>query len=119
MTLKASKYIFLLRVGLSPLRHQKKCHNFKDILSDICPCEMSVETIEHFLIYCDLYTGVRINMFYVVIPILEANDLDLPNDGSLVKFLLYGHETLSAEQNTAVLTATVNYIHKSTRFDPC
>ena len=70
---------------------------------------------EHFLIYC----GVRIKIFQVINPILQCNDLNLPNDGSLVKFLLYGHETLSAELNTAVLTATVNYIHKSTRFDPC
>ena len=52
---------------------------FKDTLSDICPCEMSIETTEHFLI----------------------------------------QESLSSELNTAILTATVNYIHKSTRFDPC
>ena len=80
---------------------------------------MSIETTEHFLIYCDLYAGVRIEMFQVINPILQCNDLNLLNDGSLVKFLLYGHETLSAELNTAVLTVTVNYIHKSTRFDPC
>ena len=58
-------------------------------------------------------------MFQVINPILHCNDFNLPNDASLVNFLLYGHETLSAEVNTAVLTAIVNYIHKSTRFDPC
>ena len=58
-------------------------------------------------------------MFQVINPILQCNDLNLPNASSHVKFLLYGHETLSAELNTAVLTATVNYIQKSTRFDPC
>ena len=57
-------------------------------------------------------------MFQVLNPILLCNDLKLWNDGSLVNFLLYGHETLSAELNTTVITATVNYIHKSTRFDP-
>ena len=111
---KGIKRLFQLRVGLSPLRHKKR-HNFKDTLSDICPCDTTI----HFLIYCDLYPGVRIKMFQVINPILQCNDLNLLNDGSLVNFLLYGHETLSTKLNTAVLTATVNYIHKSTRFDPC
>ena len=48
---KGMQRLFLLRVGLSPLRHHKKRHNFKDTRSDICPCEMSIETNEHFLIY--------------------------------------------------------------------
>ena len=56
-------------------------------------------------------------MFQVLNPILESNDPNLPNARSLVNFLLYGDDTLSVELNTAVLTSTVNYIHKSTRFD--
>ena len=47
-------------------------------------------------------------MFQVINPILQCNDLNLPNDGSLVNFPLYGHETLSAELNTAGLTACDN-----------
>ena len=41
---KGMKRLFQLRVGKPTLRHHKKCHNFKDTLSDICPCEMSIET---------------------------------------------------------------------------
>ena len=78
---------------------------------------MSVETTEHFLIYCNLYTEVRVNLLQVINPILETKNLDLPNNGSLVHFLLYGHANLSAELNTAVLTATITYIHRSDRFD--
>ena len=85
---KGMKRLFQLSVGLSPLRDHKKRHNFKDALSDICPCEMSIETTGHFLIYCDLYAGVRIKMFQLINPILQCNDLNLPNDGSLVNFLL-------------------------------
>ena len=48
---KDMKRLFHLRVGSSPLRDHKKRHNFKDVLSDICPREMSIETTEHFLIY--------------------------------------------------------------------
>ena len=106
------KRLFQSRVGLSPLRH----HNFKDIPCDTCLGEMSIETTEHFLIYCDLYSGVRFVMFQVINPILDVN---LPNARSIVNILLSGHGTLSVEPNTAVLIATVNCIHKSTRFDHC
>ena len=37
----------------------------------------------------------------------------------LSNFYFTDIKPLSAEQNTAVLTATVNYIHKCTRFNPC
>ena len=37
---------------------------------------MSVETIEHFLIYCNLYNEVRVNLFQVINPILETKHLD-------------------------------------------
>ena len=47
---KGMKKLFQLRVGLSPLRHHKKRHNFKDTLSDICPCEMSIETTDSNLL---------------------------------------------------------------------
>ena len=46
-------------ISVTSWLNHKKRHNFKDMRSDICPCEMSIETTEHFLVYCDLYTGVR------------------------------------------------------------
>ena len=114
---EGTKRLFQLRVGLSPLRYHKKRHNFKDSPSDTCICGMSVETAEHFLIYCNLYNEVRVNLFQVINPILETKHLELPKHGSLVHFLLYGHANLSVELNTAVLTATITYIHRSARFD--
>ena len=56
-------------------------------------------------------------MFEVINPIVLSNNLRLPNDNLFVKFLLYGHDTLSVGDNTAVLKATLRYIHESTRFD--
>ena len=114
---KGMKRLFQLRVGLSPLRHHKKRHNFKDTPCDTCACEMSIETTEHFLLHCKLFTVERKNMFRVINPILESNGLHLRNDDMLVILLLYGHDTLSVVDNTAVLTASLNYFHKSTRFD--
>ena len=113
---KNMKRLFQLRVDLSPLIHHKKRHNFKDTMSHICRCEMSIETTEHFLVYCDFYAEAKNNMFLPINPLLESNHLSFHNDVLLDKFLLYGHETL-VEDNTAVLTATLNYIDKSARFD--
>ena len=56
-------------------------------------------------------------MILAINSLLESNHLSLPNDVLLVKFLFYGHETLSVEDSIAVLTATLNYMDKSARFD--
>ena len=42
------KWIFQLRVGLSPLKAHKKNHNFEDDLDDICICSLDAETSSHF-----------------------------------------------------------------------
>ena len=77
---------------------------------------MSAETTAH-LCYCKLYTEIRLSMLLIINPILAWNDLHLPNDDMLVKFLLYGHESLSFHVNKAVINATLKYIHQSSRFD--
>ena len=69
---EGTKRLFQLRVGLSPLRYHKKRHNFKDCPSDTCICGMSVETTEHFLIYCNLYNEVRVNLFQVINPYIRV-----------------------------------------------
>ena len=56
---------------------------------------------------------MRNNLFLAINPpLLEANGLSLPNDNLLIQFLLYDDETFSVEENTAVLTATLDYIDK-------
>ena len=114
---KSMKRLFQLRVGLSPLRHHKKRRNFRDTPTDTCRCQMSAETTAHFLVYCNPFTEARDHMFQAINPILESKGLILPCDDMIVNFLLYGHDTLSAEDNSAVLTATLKYIHESTRFE--
>ena len=56
-------------------------------------------------------------MFQLVNIIIESKRLRLPNDELLAKFLLYGHDTLNLDENKSVLTATVQYIHASNRFE--
>ena len=47
------KWIFQLRVGLSPLRSHKSAHKFDGTPSEICNCALNTaETTFHFLINC-------------------------------------------------------------------
>ena len=110
--------MFQLRVGLSPLRRHKMKKHFRDTPTDVCGCQLSAETTEHFLIHCSLFTEARNSMFRVINPILQLNGVHLLNDETLGKLLLYGSDTLTVEENKAVLSATLKFIHESTRFDP-
>ena len=111
----AIRRLFQLRVGLSPLKYHKR--GFKDNPSDMCSCELSAETTEHFLLHCTLHTEARKNMFQIVNPILETHELRLGNE-DLEQLLLYGSDILNVDVNKTVLTATLKFIKKSTRFDP-
>ena len=106
--------LFQLRVGLSPLRYHKR--GFQDTPSIMCSCNVSAETTQHFLLHCALYTVARNSLFQVVNPILAIHNLHLGND-DLRKFLLYGNDILTVEENKTVLTETLKFIKSSTRFD--
>ena len=100
---KCIKRLYQLRVA-----HHKMRNGFRDTPTDICRCLRSPETTEHYLIHCDLYTEPRIN--------LESHGLNLHGD-LLINLLLYGNNTLSYDENKAILTATLIFILKSTRFE--
>ena len=42
------RYLFQLRVSLSPLKGHKWCHNFIDTPSGICLCNQGIEDTSHF-----------------------------------------------------------------------
>ena len=88
-------------------------HDFRDTISDICHCQTHPETTDHFLLHCDRFIEARHDMFEVVNPILIKNNLRLPNNTQLVKLLL----NLCEADNISVISGTLNFIHKSTRFE--
>ena len=65
-----------MRVGLSPLRYHKKCHNFIDTPSDRCSCDRRPEDINHFLFSCPLYAACRLTLTTDVIKILQKYNLN-------------------------------------------
>ena len=109
------KWLFQLRLGLSPLRQHKKRHNFLDTPTDMCLCNTGAETTEHFLMKCPFYNLKRLTLAQNVIPLLTANNLALlQND---VQLYLYGHKDLSDEDNKKILLQTIHFIKTSNRFD--
>ena len=53
------RYLTQLRVGLSFLRCQKKCHNFIYTLSENCLCNNGIEDTSHFLFSCPFFAAQR------------------------------------------------------------
>ena len=104
------KWIFQLRVGLSPLKSHKKNHNFQDTPTDTCQCTMDAETTRHFLLKCPIYDEYRDDLHQTLNPILMANNMHNLNDNNLERLLLYGHEKFKLHENQSILKATIHFI---------
>ena len=107
-------YLFQLRVGLSPLREHKKRYNFADTPCDKCLCNIGVENTNHFLFQCPFYVTQRATLAASVILILLRNNLN--HLGNQERLYLYGHESMSDDDNKAILLATIRYIKDTNRF---
>ena len=113
----ATRWIFQLRVGLSPLKSHKKAHNFQDTPNDKCLCNFP-ETTLHFLLKCTIYNEFRPTLFQILDPIFLLNDMINLTDSEIVHILLYGHEKFNFYENRAILKATIKFIQETTRFSP-
>ena len=108
------KYLFQLRVGLSPLKCHKKKHNFIDTPNDWCECRSSPEDVSHFLFYCHLHALPRTDLCSTVSNVLAAKNLNhLINNDELY---LYGHESLNLIDNKTILLASIKFFKESNRF---
>ena len=101
------RYLFQLRVGLSPLRSHKRSHNFLDTPSEICLCK-------HFLLLCPIYANHRGTLSGAVNDILMEKDLPWPENE--IQIYLYGHSLLNDICNRNILSYTVKFIIDSNRF---
>ena len=112
---KDLRYLYQLRVGLSPLRAHKFRHNFRDTSNEICTCQSGIESTSHFLLYCPLFDDQREVLKDTVQPIIRV----LPNisdDTSMTTILLYGSKALNPTHNKEILNATLAYIQNTGRF---
>merc|ERR1712116_120827 len=81
------RYLYQLRVGLSPLKAHKRTHNFLDTPDDTCMCHSGVETTAHFLLHCPFFN--------------EFTQID--DDSTMSSSLMYGSKTLNPLQNKEIL----------------
>ena len=109
------KLLTRLRTNLSHLREHKFHHKFKDTPSSVCRCNVENETTKHYLLRCSFYIDLRKTLL-VNIDIIVGTMSNLPDD-DLVHLLLYGNNTLSIDDNSAVLRCTITFLKDSGRFD--
>ena len=103
-----TRYLYQLRVSLSPLRSHKNHHNFIDTPSDLCPCSQGVEDTNNFLFKCPFHATQRAALAANVIGILL--NYNISHLGNLVHLYLYGHESISNIDNKAILLSPIKYI---------
>ena len=108
------RFLYWLRLNLSPLRSHKFHYNFADTVSDTCSCENGVEDTEHFLLLCPLYAIEREYMLRHVNIILQ--NYELPGVNESYRFYLYGHHKLNVHDNKKILLATIKFIKDTKRF---
>ena len=108
------RYLFQLRVNLSPLRSNKMRHNFSDAPSEICECNLGVEDISHFLFECPFYAVQRVTLAVNVIDILQRKNLN--HLGNQAELYLYGHPSLDLIDNRQILLSTIKYVKDTKRF---
>ena len=114
------RYLFQLRLGLSPLRSHKNSYGFADTPSNICLCKLGTEDTRHFLFSCPFYATKRAAMIGSVDEILQKNNLNYPTNFPVneLNLYLYGLPTISPADNSSILMATIKFIKNTNRFSP-
>ena len=82
----------------------------------MCACGSEVETTEHFLLRCHLYSPQRLELFEN----LQKGDSSFSNlkVKDKISFLLYGSQSATSKSsNHEILKFVINYIKETGRFD--
>ena len=108
------RYLFYLRVGLSPLRYHKNIHGFLDTPFANCLCHQGIEDTNRFLLVCPFYDTQRLILVTRVTAILQKYNLDdLANQ---CKLYLYGERNIELADNRIIILSTMNFIKETQRF---
>ena len=108
------RYLFQLRLSLSPLRSHKFRHNFTDTPSEICRCNQGIEHTNHFFFSCPNYVTPRATLKSSVINILQKNNLNYLGNHS--QLYLYGHPSINSIDIRKLPLSTIKYIKDTLRF---
>ena len=108
------RYLFQLRLSLSPLRSHKKQYGFIDTPTDKCLCTQGIENAIHFLFFCPFYDIQRIAFSASVGISLRKNMFD--NLANNLELHLYGNKSISFDDNQKIILSTIAFIKATKRF---
>ena len=109
------KLLTRLRLGFSHLNEHYFRHNFQECLNPFCTCSLETENTSHYLLHCHhntpfcTYLTNNVKTFVV--------DFESLSDSKRVEILLYGDSRCDDNQNNSTLSAFINYIKKTKRFN--
>ena len=110
------KLLTRLRLQFSHLNEHKFRHGFGDTINAMCACGSEVETTEHFLLRCHLYSPQRLELFENLEKV-DSSFLNLKVKEK-VSFLLYGSQSATSKSsNHEILKFVIKYIKETARFD--
>ena len=109
------RWIYQLRVGLSPLLDHKWKHNFSDIYSNKCEDCKLPETTEHYILHCTRFDDARHTLLNNVFT-LDIPDFDKLKPEDKTKLLLYGDFSFLYLINKALIEATIKFVDDTKRF---
>ena len=109
------KLITRLRLGLSHLREHKFKHSFQDTVNPLCNSGHDTESSTHFFFDCLYFINER----HTLLRTLRSLDSKLLDrtDYELAQTLLFGNTSQTLNHNFKVISASINYILWSKRFD--
>ena len=112
---KGIKLITRLRLGLSHLREHKFKHSFQDTISSLCNCSQDIESATHFFLHCPFFISERRTVLSTIRR-LDSKLLDF-TDYDLTQTLLFGNTSWTSSNNFKIISASIDYILSSKRFD--
>ena len=112
---KGLKFVTRFRLGLSHLREHKFKHSFQDSINPLCSCSLDIESTIHYFLHCPQFIIERHTLLNTISQI--DNKLLDSNESNLIQHLLFGDPSKGTETNTEILSATVNYVLTTKRFD--
>ena len=83
----------------------------------MCPTNDGIEDTEHFLLLCPSFAVPRRYLLTGVFALLRPFGYANLQNNVLIQILLYGDQNFPNELNKNILLLTVQFIHKSGRFD--
>ena len=83
----------------------------------MCPTNDGIEDTEHFLLLCPSFAVPHRDLLTGVFALLRPFGYTNLQNNALMQILLYGDEKFPDELNKNVLLLTLQFIHKSGRFN--